>query len=50
MKEMVNDIKRVLVSREELDEMCRKLGKQISEDYKDKNLLLVSILKGSIML
>ena len=46
---MLNDVKRILISQEELDEMCRKLGKQISEDYKDKNLLLVSILKGSIM-
>ena len=25
------------------------MGKQISEDYKDKNLLLISVLKGSVV-
>ncbi len=46
---MLNDIKRVLVSSEELDEIAKKLGSQISKDYEGKNLLLVSILKGSIL-
>ena len=46
---MLNDIKKILVSKEELDEICSNLGKQISKDYEGKNLLLVSILKGSIM-
>ncbi len=45
---MLNDIEKVLVSEEELKEIAERLGKQISEDYKDKNLLLVSVLKGSI--
>lgn len=45
---MLNDIERVLLSVEEIDEIVKKLGKQISEDYKDKNLLLVSVLKGSV--
>ena len=30
-------------------EIVRKLGAQITEDYKDKNLLLVSVLKGSVI-
>lgn len=46
---MIDDIKKVLVSKEELEEICCVLGKKISEDYKGKKLLLVSILKGSIM-
>lgn len=46
---MINDISRVLVSEEEIHKIVKRLGKQISEDYKDKNLLLVSVLKGSIM-
>lgn len=46
---MIGDIKRVLVSKEELEKICSELGKKISEDYKGKKLLLVSILKGSIM-
>ena len=46
---MLNDIKSVLYDEETLKEICNNLGKQISEDYKDKNLLLVSVLKGSVM-
>ncbi len=46
---MLNDVEKVLYSEEQLNEICRNLGRQISEDYKDKNLLLVSVLKGSIV-
>ncbi len=44
-----NDIEKVLLSEEELREIIKRLGKQITEDYKDKNLLVVSVLKGSVM-
>ena len=43
------DIESVLVSEEEIKEICERLGKQISEDYKGKKLLLVSVLKGAIV-
>jgi len=46
---MLDDIEKVLFSREDISLMINKLGAQISEDYKDRNLLLVSILKGSIV-
>lgn len=46
---MLNDIQSVLFSQEDLQAAVARLGKQISRDYKDKNLLLVSILKGSIV-
>lgn len=46
---MNNDIQSVLFSQEELQAAVKRLGTQISEDYKGKNLLLVSILKGSIV-
>ncbi len=48
---MLNDIKEVLYSEEDLKAICKRLGEQISEDYKgeDKNLLLVSVLKGSVV-
>ena len=39
------DIKEVLVTEEQLNE---RLGAKITEDFKDKNLLVVGILKGSI--
>ncbi|MBO5873302.1 MAG: hypoxanthine phosphoribosyltransferase [Clostridia bacterium] len=43
------DIKKVLLSEEEIKDIVKRLGKQITEDYKGKNLLVVSVLKGSIM-
>lgn len=46
---MLNDIKGVLYDEKSLSDICERLGRQISEDYKDKNLLLVSVLKGSVM-
>lgn len=45
---MLNDIKEVLFSKEEIQEMVDRIGAQISEDYKGKNLLLVCVLKGSV--
>ncbi|WP_312645109.1 hypoxanthine phosphoribosyltransferase [Hydrogenoanaerobacterium sp.] len=46
---MKDDILKVLITEEEIAQKVRQLGKQISEDYKDKNLLLVSVLKGSVL-
>lgn len=45
---MHKDVESILVSTEEIKEICERLGKQISKDYAGKNLLLVSVLKGSI--
>lgn len=49
MPEMTNDILRVLISEAQLADKVKQLGRRISEDYKDKNLLLVSVLKGSFV-
>lgn len=46
---MLNDIEKVLLSEEDLKNIVEKLGAQITEDYKDKNLVLVSVLKGSVI-
>lgn len=46
---MNNDIEKVLLSEEELKNIVERLGAQITEDYKDKNLVLVSVLKGSVV-
>jgi len=40
--------KRIIVSKEELEKRILELGKRISEDYADKELVLVGVLKGSI--
>lgn len=46
---MEKGIEKILVSEDEIKEICARLGKQISEDYKDKKPLLVGILKGSVV-
>lgn len=46
---MKNDILKILVSEEEIKQKVAELGAQISRDYEGKNLLLVSILKGSVV-
>ncbi|HEU3879810.1 TPA: hypoxanthine phosphoribosyltransferase [Streptococcus pneumoniae] len=43
-----NDIKKVLVSHDEITEVAKKLGAQLTKDYAGKNPILVGILKGSI--
>ena len=47
---MNDDIKTVLVSEEQLKAKVAELGARISKDYEGKNLVLVSILKGSVSL
>lgn len=49
MTDMLQDVERVLISEEELKERVAELGREISEDYKDRNLVLISVLKGSIV-
>ena len=46
---MNQDIQTILLSEERLKEIVADLGRRISEDYKDKNLLMVSVLKGSVV-
>ena len=48
---MTNDIQEVLVSEEEIKDICDKLAKQITEDYKnsERKLVLICILKGSLV-
>ena len=46
---MKKDLADVLLSEEQIKGIIHRLGSQISEDYKGKNLLLVSVLKGSIV-
>lgn len=43
-----NDIKKILVSHDEITEAAKKLGVQLTKDYAGKNPILVGILKGSI--
>ena len=42
------DIKKILISQDEITEAAKKLGAQLTKDYEGKNPILVGILKGSI--
>ena len=46
---MENDILRVLISKEVLSQKVQEIGAQISKDYEGKNLMMVSVLKGSVV-
>ena len=43
------DIEQILLSEGELDEIVTRMAAQIDADYRDKNLLLLCILKGSLV-
>ena len=46
---MNKDFKEILVDTDEIAQICKRLGEQISADYEGKNLLLVSVLKGGVV-
>lgn len=43
------DVERVIVSEEELRAKVAELAARVDADYKDRDLLLVGVLKGAIM-
>lgn len=46
---MHEDIEEILLTREEISDICKRLGREITRDYKEKKLLLVSVLKGGVV-
>lgn len=44
-----NKRREILLSKEKIDERIEVMGNVLSEDYKDKNLLVISLLKGSFI-
>ena len=42
------DIKKILISHDEIVTAARELGQRLTEDYQGKNPILVGILKGSV--
>lgn len=49
MNNMDKCIEKVLLSEDRISDTVKKLGAQISKDYEGKNLLLISVLKGSVV-
>ena len=46
---MLNDIEKVLLSEQQIDEKVKEIGAAISKDFEGKDVLLVGILKGSVV-
>ena len=45
---MHKDVKEILYTQEEIVEKCKELAKQMTNDYNDKEVILVGLLKGSV--
>ena len=45
---MNKDIEKILVSEEEIDAIARRLGKELTEEYKDKFPIVIGLLKGCV--
>jgi len=46
---VIKGIKEVIISKEEMHKRVKELGKKISEDFKDKELVIIGVLKGSVI-
>ncbi len=46
---MEHDIQEILFSQEQLDRRVSEIAEQINRDYADKEILLVSVLRGSFI-
>ena len=46
---MKDDVLKVLLSEEEIKNKVQELGRVITEEYRGKNLLLVTVLKGAVV-
>lgn len=46
---MRNDIKDILLTKQQIEEITAELGRKLTEDYAGKDVLLVSILKGGVV-
>ena len=51
MKNMINDMKEILIDKEEVEEIVARIAGEINRDYENsgKKLLLLCILKGSVV-
>ncbi|MGN9787493.1 hypoxanthine phosphoribosyltransferase [Nonomuraea sp. ZG12] len=47
--DMGNDLEKVLIPEDDLQARIKELAGQIDEDYRGKELLLVGVLKGAVM-
>ena len=43
-----NDIKKILVTADDLNNICKRLGKEITNDYEGKEPIFIGLLKGCL--
>lgn len=48
-QDIFQNIGKILITEEQIKAKIAELGKIISNDYRDKNLLMVGVLKGSVV-
>lgn len=46
---MINDIKKILISENELQERIKTMGSEITADYKNKEILMIGVLRGAVI-
>ncbi|AUJ29191.1 MAG: hypoxanthine phosphoribosyltransferase [Liquorilactobacillus hordei] len=46
---MNEDIKEVLYSKQQIEEVSKKIGVQLTNDYADKKPLVICVLKGAVL-
>ena len=46
---VIKGIKEVIIPKEKMQKRVEELGKEISEDFKDKELIVIGVLKGSVI-
>jgi len=46
---MLDNVERILIDEETLANRVKEMGRQITEDYKDKDLVIIAILKGAVI-
>ena len=46
---MSENVERILIDEETLQKRVREMGRQITEDYRGKDLIIIAILKGAVV-
>jgi hypoxanthine phosphoribosyltransferase len=50
MSSMMSDVKKVLITSQEIEDKVREIGARITEDYKGEKPLLIGILRGAVVI
>jgi hypoxanthine phosphoribosyltransferase len=46
---MINDLEHIILTEDKIQKRVSELADEISEDYRDRDLVLISILKGGVI-